>query len=622
MAKALGFVGTVVGLAASVLPSPLQPFAIAASVALNIGSGLLQKKPPVLGSPNDIRIGSNNPTPCILGRTYTGATMVHDVGYGPTSGGIPNPYRSMVFVGSVGPIEQFESFQVEHAPVAFSGGNAVGYYHNFMYLATKLGATPDTALAGPFGAITGWGASHKLSGKASWLVTLKDDREGKTYSSGVPRLGAIIKGPKVYDPRQDGTYPGGSGPCRALQEATYVGGAAAQNPACHGLTYALGRWQNGKKVFGVGLAVDSIDWPAWVEFANICDANGWAIGGRIEEPGSRWDNLKRICEAGGGKPAWVGGKLTVIFPRPRVALDTIEADDLAEGEGSILDIRGWKDRQNILVPKIRLETHKWEPVQLDPVRVEAFIAADGEEKKQEFPIELVQDKDQAAELAGYELWNRRERGPIVLNCKVRMIEFKVGDALALGTALIEELDPEGMLGLEGMAYPIIGRRLDPATATVELTLETDTAAKHVAVLGSAGGAPPAPAIMTGEEMDAAAAAQRGAWKVLSRDVTWPFTPGDGSITIAAHTGVIEDGRTITFPADTITDLTESVAYGLFWDLVAEDYVAELHPALAGSANRAFVFLGWSTTSSGGTFPPGEPPPPGWGGDGPVNDQPI
>jgi hypothetical protein len=504
--------GSIAGAAAGFLPPPFNIIAAAASVALNVGASLLQKKPPVLGSPNQIRIGSNNPSPYPMGRTFTGGTMVHDVGYGPTVDGVPNPYRSMVIVGSrVGPIEGYEAFQADYATIPFSGGNAVGYYHNFLYLASQLGLCPEpAALAGPFGAIPSWSAAHKLSGCAAWLTTLRDDKEGKHYASGVPGFGMVARWVLVYDPRQDSTYPGGSGACRVADEPTYVGGEAAENPGCHGVTYAIGRWQNGVKVMGVGFArpdvpaaspaeaAAAIDWPAWVEFANVCTVNGWKVGGVVFEPGSRWDNLKRICAAGGGRPAWVGGKLTVLFSRPRVALDTISSGDVA-GDIRIRAMRSWKDRKNVLVPEVRLEAQKWQHVQIDEVRSETYIAEDGEEKSEVLRLELVQQADQGAELAAYDLVNRREMGPITILCKPRLIEYKPGDALYVDIPE-EELDNRLCVITKRRILP--GGKGQPPT--VELTLFTETDEKHDFALGRTGTAPATPSLVAGEDMDAAA----------------------------------------------------------------------------------------------------------------------
>lgn len=497
--KTVRKVATVVAVVANIaaiIPGPHQAVAKIVAVAATTvaaAASIAQKKPPVAGNSSQILIGSNLPSLYTMGRTYIGGAQLHDVGYGATLSGVPNPYRSFVFDWScAGPVQEVEAFQADFTTIAFSGGEATGYYDNFMWLATQLGASPEaSALAGPHGAIPGWGAAYKLSGHAAGLVTLKFDRKGKRYAAGVPQFGAIIKGVRVYDPRLDSTYPGGSGAQRFDDEATW---AWSENPALHALAYARGRYQNGKKVFGCGFPRDAIDVASFVDLANVCDANDWKVGGTIYEPGSRWDNLKRILEVAAAEPVFVGAQLAVKFSAPKVAIDTLSAADLADGEYQVPAMKTWQDRKNGLIPKYRSEAHKWEPVQSTLVSVGTYVTEDGEEKEEEYPLQLCQDKDQAAQITAYKLVNGREFGPIVLPCKPRMMQFRPGEALLGGDDLEE-------LGLAGVLMVITGRTLDPATAIVTLTLESETTAKHAFALGQTGTAPPTPSITTGEDMD-------------------------------------------------------------------------------------------------------------------------
>jgi hypothetical protein len=492
MSKALRAVSIVASIAA-IIPGPHQPIAMAVATLASVGAALTQKKPPAQGVTSQIQIGPNMPMPYAMGRTYVGGNMVHDVGYGGTVDDVPNPYSSSVLIWSGGgPVESIEAFQADFSTITFSSGEATGYYENFMWLDTQLGDAPEAdALAGPHGAIPQWGAGYKLSGYAAGLVTLKFDKKGRRFASGVPQFGAILEGVLAYDARLDSSYPGGSGSHDFDDETTFE---FTDNPSLHATTYARGRYEEGVKVVGCGFSQDGIDWPAWVAFANVCEANSWTVGGTIYEgPGvSRWDNLKRICAAGGAEPCFVGGLLSVRYPSPKTALDTITADDLAEGEYTVPAMKTWRDRKNGIVPRYRSEDHKWEYVQSDLVSVEDYVTEDGEEKVEERQFDLVQDKDQAAQLAAYELVDAREFGPIVLPCKPRMIEYRPGEAL--------EVDiPE--LGLSEQLCIIRGRAVDPATAVVTLTLESETTAKHAFALGQTGTAPPTPTLTTGEDMD-------------------------------------------------------------------------------------------------------------------------
>lgn len=345
------------------------------------------------------------------------------------------------------------------------------------------------ALVPQWAGFPNWTAAHRLSGKAAILWSLLFDKDGKRFASGVPIQGAIWKGVKVYDPRLDSTYLGGSGPQRIGDESTW---AWSENPGLHGLTYALGRYRNGRKVFGVGLPAAGLILQHFVDLANVCDANGWKVGGVLFEPGDRWLNLKEILQAGGAEPLFLGGRLGLRLSAPRVAVDTITDEDLADADAEIVAMQSWRERRNGLVPKYRSEPHKWDYVQSDLVSVPAYVTQDGEEKVEERQFNLVQQKNQAAQLAAYELVDGRELGPIVLPCKPRMRRYGPGDLLTLDL-------PEH--GLDNLDAVVVDRSVDPSDMTVTLTLVTETAGKHAFALGRTGTAPPTPAITASSELD-------------------------------------------------------------------------------------------------------------------------
>ena len=382
-------------------------------------------------------------------------------------------------------------------PVSFSGTSALGYYAGFLDLATQLGLRPEpAALAGPYGAIPDWGSDYKLSGHAAGLITMRFDKNGKVWANGVPVMGAVGRWARVYDMRKDSTYPGGTGAHRYDDEDTFE---YDPQVALNALTYARGRYavDDGNEtvmVVGCGFPADSIDWPAWTAWANVCEANGWTVGGHVYDgPGiSRWDNLKRICLAGAAVPCFSGGKLSVRFQSPKVALDTITADDLAPGEYVAPGMRTYRDRVKTIVPKYRSEANKWEMVQSAAVSLDGS-PSDGFDEE-EVPYELVTDKDQAAVLGAYELFNRGELAGVTLPCKPRLWEYRLGEALHVD---IDEL------GLDHLCViAAIGK--DISTGIVTLTLESETTAKHPCALGQTGTAPPPPTLLAPGTADEAA----------------------------------------------------------------------------------------------------------------------
>jgi hypothetical protein len=451
---------------------------IASAAAINAGiagfvAQLLTKPPPARGSVNQTVIAVEPPRPYPMGEGYVGGVRRYDRAYGGTVDDVPNPYRWLVDVYSGhGPVESI-------APRFDFGVPDSSYYSGFLYTSTQLGACPESAAMTPnWSGAPEWSSASKLSGCAAIGWNLKFDKKGEKFASGVPVMGAYGKWVKVYDPRLDSTRPGGSGSHRAGVESTY---AWSENPALHFGTYALGRYQNGKKVMGCGFPADAIDWVAIAAWASVCEANGWRIFGRVFEPGDRWANLKDIAIAGGAVPIFSGGLLSVHFDAPQVSLGTITRADLAEGDCSTTKMQGYAGRINTIVPKITDPGSNWEQIALDPIRFTGLIAEDGEEKRQEFAFNLVKDKDQAAELASYKVLNSREEGPIELSLNPAWRFARPGECYTLDI-------PDLGLAIDAI---VIKRELDPQTFTVKLTFTGETASKHATALAASGTAPPA-----------------------------------------------------------------------------------------------------------------------------------
>jgi hypothetical protein len=596
--------------------STVATYATLAATVATVGAQVTAKKPVAKGTVNSVTIATDALSPYLIGRTYYGGVLRHDVGYGPTLKKVKNPYRGMVIVYSVaGPLQELEGQYLDFQLISFPSGAAVGYYASYLYSDFRLGAVPDTALTPFWAGMPNWTADHKLSGKAAILWNLKFDKDGKRFASGVPVQGAVWKGVKAYDPRKDSTYPGGDGPHRLNDPATWEW---TECPGLHALKYALGSYQNGKKIFGVGLPFDGIMVEHFVTLANVCDANGWKVGGVIFEPGDRWANLKDILQAGGAEPLFIAGKLGLKINMPRVSIDVVSNADLADEDAEITAMQTWRDRRNGIIPKYRSEANKWDYVASDLVQVAAYVTEDGEEKNEERQYNLVQAKDQAAQLAGYELVNGRERFPIRLPCKPRLRKYGPGDMLTLQ---LPEHD------LDGVEAVIVDRSIDPATMVVTLTLMEETPGKHATVLALTGTAPPPPALVDPADRDDIAAGIIDPNEQLLIQNSYPvglsITSSDvggtsANIVISSHTRRYTD-KDVAIGGATLSGLANATEYWLYYDdpdrsdtapgFVATTIAADAY--LSGDAPaRHFVGVittaavgGGSTGGTGGT-PPG------------------
>lgn len=436
----------------------------------------------VAGTQVDFAADPNAPMPCAFGRTGTGGRIVYA-----TTGETKN--RNILYctvLSGAGPIQGFEGFTANAEGVTISPlteAASGGAYDLRLWQRRQLGALPSAAFQPPNttdAAVLGeWTEAHKLSGlAASWYVLGYDQ---KTYPSGVPEAVWTIKGVLAYDPRLDDTYPGGAGPHRIGDRATW---SWTENPAINALTWCLGYYANGVRVMGIGAPASALDLPAFVEAANVADVNGWKVGGVAYSNDSKWDVLKALCQAGGGRPARLGATITMLVNAPRVSLATLTANDLAGGY-SVQGASSVRARPNQIIPRYRSEAHGWDMVAAGPVKVAAYVTADGRLRSREVVYPMVQDAEQVAQLAAYDLVNAREFGPVSVVCKPHWMGYKPGDCITVTVA---------DLGLDGQKMLILARNVDPMTGEVGLTLQSETDGKHDFALGRVAEPPPVPGL--------------------------------------------------------------------------------------------------------------------------------
>lgn len=514
MAKALKIVGTVVAvvaLAATGIGLALAPGAFAlglgtagmlavgtyaglAAGLIGLATAVFAPKPSFStgGNPQQFQTNPQSGLPYPIGRTRMSGVRIHADTYDAPSFKSESKQDILSFAvlfGAGGPMEEIETFRADKEAVTFdpSTGNAIGGFSNFMAQKVSLGIAGASALALAFGGgnFPGWSSAHKLSGISHALWDLRYDSKGEKFGAGVPEPEWIGKWVMAYDPRKDSTFPGGSGSHRALDETTYEW---TRNPALHGLTWALGRWQNGKRTVGMGAPIANIRVADFVEAANISDANDWYCGGVEWSTDSKWATLKRMLQAGGAEPTMTGAMIGCRVNTPRISIATVTGADLLDGL-SIAATRSRRDRFNTAIPRYRSEDHEWEVISGTPVSVPDYVTQDGGVRTKEIDLPLVQAENvgdgdgnvQAGQLVAYEIVNSREAGPWRFSTGPKFLGIKSGDCITL------DVPDEGI-----DEQPVIVREVsrDPATLQFTFVVETETDEKHAFALGSSTTPPP------------------------------------------------------------------------------------------------------------------------------------
>lgn len=579
MSKVLRTVATVAGAVALVasgvgaiggvaLATKVGAIAGVASTVAGIGAQLTAPKPIAIGSPARVIIDVEPPRPYIVGRVMTGGVMRYDKAYGETLKRVKNPYLWQVrALSGVGPIQGIVSENFDFQPIS-------SFYDGFYATTQNLGDRPQTtALVPPYGAAPGWTTASKLSGCAHVGLNFLFDRDGERFASGDPLYTALVDGEKAYDPRQDSTFPGGSGACRLGDESTYV--YSGGNPAIEAAMYAYGRFQDGKRIFGLGQSEESIDWAAVVDWANDCDTNNWTANLILTEGGTgaklrdqRVANLDNLCAAGGGRWFQTGGLISFDWHRPRVSLATLTDEDILQAGGGTDAVQTVRDRMNGVRPQYISPAHNWQMITAAEIVGTTYRTEDGTALTQTYPFNGVTNAAQAGELASYAMADSRELGPMDIAAKAAWRFYRPGDCITIDSSLV---------AYEGQAV-INQRSLNPETLAVGLSLKSETPGKHPFALGKVAAPPPTPTLgQTAEDRDKQAAQAIKPAGFGTLEISGSYTAGlSGNVTqshnadatvdvvIPNHTRIYTTGRSVAVTGATLT-LAETTRFLIYYD---------------------------------------------------------
>lgn len=506
MAKTLKTVGTIVGgmvliatgvgaaMGVNVLGMGIMSYTGSLTVgqlgmisAGTVATGMMLEKPVSTGagSATDWTSNPDQPTPFAFGRVGASGKIIHRDEYGPD-----NRLQGIVSVYSgAGPIKGFVSYSADGVGITFAsnGGTAIGKYNRQMWRSWRLGAQPDTALSLPTGldggaVMPGWGAAYRLSGKACELLTLQQDSKFSVYPSGEPKPLAVLEGIHGYDPRYDDTYPGGAGPCRYNDRSTY---RYIDNAIIGALNWALGLKENGQVVGGIGASLSGVDLPAFVEAANIADANNWKVTAWPDSSEDVVQVLKQLLQAGGANYARHAGKISCISRAgPHASILTMTARDTA---GPIeLDTGASRfDRINTITPEFMSEAHGWKHVPASPVSFAAFVTEDGGKRSDRIKYRFVPSGSHAAQLAALDILDPREPFSGSVPLKPHMRQLKPGDCFTIS-------EP-GFL-LDGVKCKVLNRSYNPNTGAVQVAFRSETAGKVELALGKTTTVPAYPSL--------------------------------------------------------------------------------------------------------------------------------
>ncbi|MRL69911.1 hypothetical protein [Brevundimonas sp. SPF441] len=506
------------------------------NVAISAAMSIFQPQVGVAGRTFEWTLDPDGPIPFAAGRIGVPGSAVYRKTFGPDLMyyGIPS------VLSGAGPIDGFEGFMADDETVTFDGsGKAVSsQYAGELWYKTKLGTQPDTAITSPTGlkngaTLPGWTSAHRLSGLASYMIVMGENSKGTAFPTGEIKPIITFRGLKVYDPRKDSTYPGGSGAHRLADPATWTYSA---NPILWALKWTLGLWAgpNGKgapqvdyQVGGIGAKLSGIDIPAFVAAANVADANGWTCAAYPTTDDDKHQVLTGFLQAGGAIYAQRAGKISCIQrAAPRTSIVTISAYDTA-GPLEIDTAASRIDRINTLRPRFWSEPHRWQMTALDQeVTAQAYRDEDGGIRPSGIDYPYVTNARQAGQLAALQIANTREGIAGVIPLKPHLQRIRPGDAFTI---------TEAGFVLNGLKCLCLNTDYDPATGVVRVSFVSETDAKYPFALGQ-NPTPPTPQVLTPVDPRYVSPPAIGDWTLAAETLV----ENGSSIPIIAFTGACEN----------------------------------------------------------------------------------
>lgn len=276
-------------------------FSAAGATAFAIGAGLSMVSRALAPKPN---LGAQlrgitqttrepaGPRQIIYGKIRVGGQVVF-IGHS----GTDNAYLHLVIVFASHEIEAFDEFWFNDNRV-YASGAVVSAWSDVVTITTFDGSqtTADTTLTSVFQ--TKWTTSHVLNDMAYAHFKLKWDQD--KFPQGVPNITAVLRGRKVYDPRDSGQS--------ATDSNTWT---YSRNPALCVRDYLV------DKKYGLGEDHTLIDTTALTEAADLCDEtvaiNGgtqtrYTAHGVLSTENQIKSNIEQMLSAMGGRVSYSGGK--------------------------------------------------------------------------------------------------------------------------------------------------------------------------------------------------------------------------------------------------------------------------------------------------------------------------
>ena len=424
LATAIGAAAAAGGLTGLVFFGLTKWAAFAAWAALGAGltmvSRALAPKPNLGAQLRGITQTSREPAgsrKLVYGKIRTGGQVVFI-----SHSGDDNKYLHMAIAFASHEIESFEEIWFNDKKVWTTAGFQSDW-GTYVTIDRKFGTATQTASQQLKDAHVQWTDNHKLSGIA--YVAFKLEWNQDKFPQGVPNITAVVKGKKVYDPRDSNQS--------ATDASTWT---YSTNPALCLRDYLV------DQKYGLGEDRTLIDSTALTAAANLCDETQndgvdiystsgqkrYQLNGVLDAANNIKDNIEQMLSAMGGNLTYSGGKYFIKgaeYVAPTVTFD--EADCVSE-----IAVQTKQSRRGVYngVKGIFVAENKnWKVLDYPAQISSTYEAEDGDPIYLDMPLPFVTNEKQAQLLAKLALLRSRQQTVLQVTVNLKGLQVKVGDTV-------------------------------------------------------------------------------------------------------------------------------------------------------------------------------------------------
>jgi hypothetical protein len=340
--------------------------------------------------------------------TKTGSTISHQIIYGKMK-----VAGARIFDGTTGTgheITSFEQIYINDEVAIIDGSGTVispARYQGKIKIYKHLGSPDQAADSNLVSANVGWSGNHRLRGIAYLYCKFTYDVDA--FPNNVPEITAVIKGKKVYDPRNTTT-------------------AWSDNPALCVRDYLTSTG------YGLGEAAANINDTTFIAAANICDETNTTAGttryttnGAFTTAIEPQELIADLMTSMGGTIWYTQGYWNVKAANWTTPVLDLNEDDLRSGI-SLSTRHSRRDNFNSVKGTFKGSESNWVVTDFPPVTNAAFVTADnGQESSIDYDLPWTDNSIEARRIARIVLERNRQQLSFTASYGLRAFQLQTGD---------------------------------------------------------------------------------------------------------------------------------------------------------------------------------------------------